>query len=612
MRGARQYTDAAEADNPERAQAASVELTSADTASRDLGPLKLLRPYVRRHWQYAALALVSLIASSAATLAVTFAARSLADVGLASHELAAVNRRFVFLGAIAVALAVATASRFYFISRLGERVTADLRIDVVGKLITLDLAWFANLRTGELLSRISTDLTMVENMVGASVAVALRNLLMALGGLIVLMVIDVRLTGAVLLLAVATIAPLIIVGRRVRSLSARAQTRFAEALGYASEHLDALETVQAFNRQGSVTSAFRQMVEGAFAASLSRIAARAGMTALVMILVAGAVGAVLWLASVAAFVNHTMTAGALLQFVLVAVLTAGAAGSLGETWGDVQKTAGALERISHILHSRPAIVAAPDRRPLPVPARGQIDFDEVFFSYPGERRLPALDGFSLHVSPGERVALVGPSGAGKTTVFRLALRFYDPQAGRVRLDGVDLRAADPAEVRARMALVSQDPALFTGSARDNLSFGSDAADAEKLLAAAEAARAMEFLRSFPRGLDAPLGERARALSGGQRQRLAIARALVRDAPVLLLDEATSALDAESEDLVQRALAKAMAGRTTVVIAHRLATALKADRIVVMDEGRVVEEGTHADLVSRGGLYARLAALQLQP
>ena len=333
------------------------------------------------------------------------------------------------------------------------------------------------------------------------------------------------------------------------------------------------------------------------------------MTALVMMLVAGGVGVVLWRASLAAFVDHTMTAGALLQFVFLSVLAAGAVGSLGETWGDVQKTAGAMERIGDLLAARPAIAAPPRPVPLPKPARGEIAFDGVVFAYPGRPDLPALNGFDLTVKPGERVALVGPSGAGKSTVFRLLLRFYDPQAGAVRIDGVDLREADPAQVRARMALVAQDAPLFSGSALENLGFGGGEASREALIAAARAAQADAFLAALPQGFDTPLGERAKTLSGGQRQRLAIARALVRGAPILLLDEATSALDAENERLVQQALHEAMTGRTTLVIAHRLATVLKADRIVVMDAGRVVETGTHTELSAKGGLYARLADLQ---
>jgi ATP-binding cassette subfamily B protein len=391
----------------------------------------------------------------------------------------------------------------------------------------------------------------------------------------------------------------------------RAQAAFADAVGYAGETLDGLDTVQAFGREAGASAKFSAGVEAAFRASVARITARAVMTALVMLLLFGGIGFLLWRSAIAAFVAQppTMTGGALIQFVFLAVLVGGSVGALGETWGDVQKTSGAMERIAEILQARPSIAPPAQPRALPTPARGEVAFEGVTFAYPGRPDLPALSDFSLAVRPGERVALVGPSGAGKSTVFRLLLRFYDPQAGRISLDGVGLTEADPAEVRARIALVSQEAPLFSGSAFDNLRFGREDATDDELIAAARAAEAEGFVAALPRGFDTPLGERAKTLSGGQRQRLAIARALVRGAPVLLLDEATSALDAESERLVQRALADAMVGRTTLVIAHRLATVLAADRIVVMEAGRVVDEGTHAELIARGGLYARLAELQ---
>jgi ATP-binding cassette subfamily B protein len=475
--------------------------------------------------------------------------------------------------------------------------------------MTLDQAYFLKVRTGEVLSRLTADLAIVEGMVGATVSVSLRNALTVVGALAVMIVVSPALTGFVVLVASLIMVPLFVVGRQVRQLSVRAQARLADAVGYAGETLDALDTVQAFGREASVTERFRAAVEAAYRVSVARIASRAGMTVLVMALVAGGVGLVLWRASLAAFVDHTMTPGVLLQFVLLSVLAAGSTGSLGEAWGDVQKTSGAMARIAEILDARPAIAIPASPRPLPVPPLGAVAFENVTFAYPGRSDLPALRGFDLAVRPGERVALVGPSGAGKSTVLRLLLRFYDPQGGVVRLDGVDIRQADPVEVRARMALVAQDAPLFSGSALENLRFSREEASAEDLIAAARAAEAEAFLAALPDGFETPLGERAKTLSGGQRQRLAIARALVRNAPILLLDEATSALDAESERLVQRALHDAMAGRTTLVIAHRLATVLRADRIVVMEEGRVVETGAHAELAARGGLYAKLAKLQ---
>ena len=449
-------------------------------------------------------------------------------------------------------------------------------------------------------------------MVGSSISVALRNALTFVGGFIWLIWLSPGLTGLVVLVGALVLIPLFAVGRLVRRLAASAQERFADAVGYAGETLDGLDTVQAFGREASASARFSAAVELAFRTSReARITARATMTALVMLLLFGGIGFVLWRAAIATFVAHTpgMTGGILIQFVFLAVLVGGSVGALGETWGDVQKTSGAMERIAEILKARPSIAPPASPRHLPAPPRGEVALEGVTFTYPGRPDLPALRDFSLAVRPGERVALVGPSGAGKSTVFKLLLRFYDPQTGQVRIDGVDLRDVDPAEARARIALVSQEAPLFSGSAFEALRFGREDATPEELIAAARAAEAEAFIRALPQGFDTPLGERAKTLSGGQRQRLAIARALVRGAPILLLDEATSALDAENERLVQAALADAMKGRTTLVIAHRLATVLAADRIVVMDGGAVVDSGPHAELIARGGLYARLAELQ---
>jgi ATP-binding cassette subfamily B protein len=578
---------------------------------RNLRPLGRLAPYLRRHAGDAGASGLFLLLSTGATLGLTQALRLMADRGIGGRTAATVDRYFLLAAVVAAVLALATAGRFFFITRLGERVVADLRRDLYRHVLGLDQAFFLEVRTGEVLSRLTTDLTIVENMVGSSVSVALRNALTFAGGFVWLMVLSPGFTGLVLLIGVAVILPLFAVGRTVRRLSASAQERFAEAVAYAGETLDGLDTVQAFGREASAAARFAAAVEAAFRASVARITARAAMTALVMLLLSIGVGFVLWRAVLASFVYHdpSITPGVLIQFVVLAILVGGSAGSLGESFGDVQKTAGAMERISEILDAAPAIAAPTQPRPLPVPPRGEIAFEDVRFAYPGRPDLPALAGFSLAVKPGERVALVGPSGAGKSTVFRLLLRFYDPQGGVVRIDGVNLADADPGEVRARLALVAQEAPLFSGSALENLRFGREGASEGELKAAAKAAEAGAFVAALPQGFETPLGERAKTLSGGQRQRLAIARALVRGAPILLLDEATSALDAENERLVQRALADAMQGRTTLVIAHRLATVLAADRIVVMDAGRVVEEGTHADLIAAGGLYARLAELQ---
>jgi ATP-binding cassette subfamily B protein len=578
---------------------------------RDLRPLAGLAPYLRAHWKDGLASAAFLIVSSGASLVLPLILRLLIDQGVGGHTAAALNRFFGLAALDAAVLALATAGRFFFISRLGERVIADLRQALYRHVMALDQAFFLTTRTGEVMSRLTTDMTIVENMVGSSVSVALRNLITFVGAFTWLVWLSPGYTGLVILVGAVVIVPLFVVGRIVRRLSASAQARFAEAVAYAGETLDGLDTVQAFGREASAGARFAGAVEAAFRASVARITARAAMTALVMVLLFGGIGFVLWRAALDAFVAHDphMTGGVLIQFVFLAVLAGGSVGALGETWGDVQKTAGAMERIDEILAARPAIAPPAAPKPLPSPPRGEVAFDHVGFHYPGRADLPALSDFSLAVRPGERVALVGPSGAGKSTVFRLLLRFYDPQVGAVRIDGVDLKDADPAEARARIALVAQDAPLFSGSALDNLRFGREDATVDELRAAARAAEAEQFIAALPQGFDTPLGERGKTLSGGQRQRLAIARALVRGAPILLLDEATSALDAESERLVQRALADAMTGRTTLVIAHRLATVLAADRIVVMDAGRVVDEGTHTELIARGGLYARLAKLQ---
>jgi ATP-binding cassette, subfamily B, bacterial len=598
---------------PSRGAALAADMTKAEdrrARSRDLRPLGALLPFVRAHLGLALAALFFLLLSTSATLSLSVAARLVIDHGFTSETGAALN--LYFLGGLGVAavLAIASGSRFYFVARLGERVTADLRQRIYGHVLRLDQAYFLHVRTGEVLSRLTTDTGIVETMVGANSSIALRNTLTMLGAVVMMAVVSWKLALSVLVVVPAVLIPLILFGRRVRKLSTAAQDRFAEAVGYAGETLDQLDTVQAFGRERRAGAQFSEAVEVAFAASVRRLQARGGLTVAVMAFVFGSVVGVLWLGAQAVRA-HQLSGGALLQFIFLAILAAGAMNALQEVWTEVQKTAGAMQRITEILAVEPGI-APPERpRALPSPPRGEIAFEDVVFHYPARPELPALNGFSLHVAPGETVALVGPSGAGKSTVLRLLLRFYDPQGGQVRMDGVDLRDADPAEVRERLALVAQDAALFSGPVTDNIRFGRPEADLEAVRAAARAAQAERFIEALPGGFDARIGERGKTLSGGQRQRLAIARALVRDAPVLLLDEATSALDAENERLVQRALEEAMAGRTTLVIAHRLSTVLRADRIVVMEDGRVVEEGRHAELLARGGLYARLARLQFE-
>ncbi len=577
---------------------------------RDVRPLRALWPLITSHRGVAALACCFMVLSTTMTLSLTVAARLVIDHGFSRTSGASLNRYFGLLLAIAVALATFTSLRVYFVNRLGERIVADLRERLYTHVLSLDQAFFLRTRTGEVLSRMTTDIAIVEATVGVGASIALRNMLTVVGGVALLFFVSPKLALCVLLVAPAVLLPLILFGRRVRRLSANAQDRFADAVGFAGESLDQLETVQAFGREASAAARFASGVEAAFAASMGRLRARAALTLFVMLFVFLGVAAVLWLGAEAVRAG-TMSGGALLQFVILSVLAAGSVGALGEVWGEVQKAAGAMQRIEELLAARPAIAPPARPTPLPQPPRGEVAFEGVSFHYPGREDLPALHGFSLGVRPGETVALVGPSGAGKSTVLRLLLRFYDPQAGSVRIDGVDLREADPAEARARLALVAQDASLFSGSALDNIRFGREHASEAEVRAAARAAEAEAFVDALPEGFTGPLGERGRSLSGGQRQRLAIARALVRNAPILLLDEATSALDAENERLVQQALYDAMAGRTTLVIAHRLATVLRADRIVVMDAGRVVEEGRHAELVARGGLYARLAKLQFE-
>ena len=576
---------------------------------RDVRPLGRLLPYALRHKGHVGMAAVWLILSTAASLSLTASARGAIDNGFENGG-AQLNLWFLLLGANALFLGIATAVRYYFVTKTGERVIADLRKGLFGRVLTLDPSFYASMRTGEVLSRLTTDIALVETLLTTSVSFALRNFLTLVGGTILLFVVSPKLTGLVLLVVPVLLGPIFLFGRTVRKLTVASQDRFANAVGFAGESVDAIETVQAFGREASAIERFGKAVEEAFGVSLIRMKARALMTAMVIVVMFGGVTLVLWLGAQDVIAGR-MTPGALLQFVLLSVFAAGAVGALGESWGDVQKAAGAMERIDELMRSEAAIRPPVAPTVLPEPSAGEVSMSAVHFSYPGRPDLPALKGFSLTVRPGETVALVGPSGAGKSTVFRLLLRFYDPQSGMVSVDGVDVREADPVAVRGRFAWVSQEAPLFSGSASENIRFGREAASDDEVRAAAEEAQALGFVEALPEGFDTPLGERGKSLSGGQRQRMAIARALVRDAPILLLDEATSALDAENERLVQAALDQAMEGRTTIVIAHRLATVLRADRIVVMEDGQVVQEGTHRALMAQGGLYAKLAELQFR-
>lgn len=577
--------------------------------SRNIRPLSRLLPFLARHKLDAGISAIWLIGSTVASLALTATARGAIDQGFENGG-ADIDKWFLILGLNAVVLGLATALRYFYVTKTGERIIADLRQALFQRILTLDPVFFAHMRTGEVLSRLTTDIQLVDTLLTTSVSYALRNFLTLIGGVILLFFVSPKLTAFVLLIVPVLIVPLFLFGRVVRRLTVQSQDTFAGAVGFAGESVDAIETVQAFGREKSATGRFGAAVEEAFGVSLKRIRARAVMTAMIIVVMFGGVTLVLWLGA-QDVIAGTMTPGALLQFVLLSVFAAGAVGALGESWGDVQKASGAMERIDELMRATPAIAPPASPVALPQPPRGEVSMSAVDFAYPGRPDLPALKGFSLTVLPGETVALVGPSGAGKSTVFRLLLRFYDPQSGLVSVDGVDVRAADPVDVRNRFAWVSQEAPLFSGSALENIRFGREAATLDEARAVAAEAQALGFIDALPEGFDTPLGERGKSLSGGQRQRLAIARALVREAPILLLDEATSALDAENERLVQAALDQAMEARTTLVIAHRLATVLRADRIVVMDGGQVVEEGTHAELTAKGGLYARLAKLQFQ-
>jgi ATP-binding cassette subfamily B protein len=507
-------------------------------------------------------------------------------------------------------LAVATATRYYFVSWLGERTVADIRLAVHRNLLRLSPGFFEENRPAEITSRMTVDTTIIEQVVGTTVSVALRNVVMGLGCVITMFVLAPKLAGLMLLGIPLVLGPIIFLGSRVRAISTRNQDRIADVGTVTTEVLGAMKIVQAFNQQPREATRFGDAVERVFATARKRIGLRALLTALIIFLMIGAIVMVIWQGAVDV-ASGQMSGGTIAAFVLCGGLLAGAFGALSEVFGDLLRAAGASERLAELLDAQPDIIAPATPARLPEPPLGQLEFENVTFHYPTRPETSALEGFTLRVHPRERLAVVGPSGAGKTTIFQLAERFYDPQHGRVLLDGIDLRDADPADVRQRIAMVPQETVIFAASARDNLRYGNWNATEEQIWQAARDANAEEFLRALPEGLDTYMGEGGARLSGGQRQRIAIARALLRDAPLLLLDEATSALDAESERLVQDALDRLMEHRTTIVIAHRLATVRAADRIVVMDQGRIVEEGTHASLSARGGLYARLARLQFE-
>ncbi len=573
-----------------------------------LGALKTLKPYILRQRSMLALAAVAMLASALAMLATPVAVRHMIDQGFSGSDAANINQSFLMLIGLGCVLALASSARFYSVNWLGERVVADLRADLFRHLVTLGPAFYETTRSGEIMSRLTADTTQLKSASGSTMSQAARNSIMLLGAASMMLVTSPRLTAVVALAIPAIVLPLMAAGRSVQGKSRAAQDSFAEASAYAAENLAAMRTLQASTNEGHVSGRFASASETAFQAARGRLKSRAALTAATILLIVASIVGVLWFGA-SKVVAGELSGGTLGQFVLYALFAGGALAELAEVWGEVSQAAGAAERLSELLAIVPAIRTPAAPIPLPEPAVGTVRFENVQFRYPARPLTSALNGVSFDVARGETVAIVGPSGAGKSTLFSLVLRFYDPQAGRVLIDGVQVDKADPAAVRQRIAMVPQEIALFADSVAANIAYGAPSASRPEIEAAAQAAEADAFIRALPQGYDTLVGERGVMLSGGQRQRIAIARAILRNAPILLLDEATSALDAESEAAVQRALASVMRDRTTLVIAHRLATVLEADRILVMDQGRIVEEGTHAELVAKGQLYARLAELQ---
>jgi len=597
--------------DPIVAAAAAGEVVIAPSKGRaKLRPLVALWPYVRRYRGRVILALISLTVAALTTLLVPLAVRRMIDFGLSPKGIAMINSYFSVMIAVVAVLAAASASRYYLVMTIGERIVADLRRDVFAHLISLSPSFFDAARSGELISRLTADTTQIKSAVGASVSIALRNLMLFFGAAAMMVVTSAKLSGFVLLAIPLIVIPLVAFGRWVRRLSRGAQDTLADATAYASELVGAIRTVQAYTGERLANMRFGKEVEQAYEAARTSTQARAILTAIIIFIVFSSVVAILWVGS-HDVLTGAISPGRLGQFVLYTAFAAAGLGQLSEVWGEVSAASGAAERLLEILHVRPEVAAPASPRALPQPSRGDVSFENVSFAYAARSEAPAIHGVSFAVRAGEKVAIVGPSGAGKSTLFHLLLRFYDPSSGTISFDGVPVKQADPQAVRSHIALVPQESVVFAASARENIRFGRpDATDAE-VERAADLAHATEFIRNLPEGFETPLGERGVTLSGGQRQRIAIARAILRDAPLLLLDEATSSLDAESETLVQTALEELMRHRTTLVIAHRLATVLSCDRILVLDQGRIVEQGTHASLVAAGGLYARLARLQFE-
>jgi len=573
-----------------------------------LRPLAKLVPYMLLHKGMVGLALAALIVSAGAMLALPLGVRRMIDFGFSNENPDLIDQYFAMMLIIGVVLAISSSTRFYAVNWLGERVVANLRRDVFAHLARLSPAFYAVNRSGEVMSRLTADTTQIKSAAGSTASQALRNLVMLFGSITMMFVTSVELSALVVVVIPVVVLPLIAYGRVVRRLSRKAQDTLAEASAYAGENLAAIQTLQAFTHESSVIARFAREVEKAFEAARARMLARAGLTGIVIFLVFASVVCILWYGA-QGVLSGDMTEGRLGQFVLYSVFAAGALGELSEVWGEVQQASGAAERLAELLQEEPGIASPAHPKPLPDPPRGDISFRNVTFAYPSRSESPALANVSFDVAPGESVAIVGPSGAGKSTIFNLLLRFYDPIKGKVLVDGVAANAADVRALRGRMALVPQDMALFADTVMENIRYGAPGASEDEIRAAAKLAYADKFITALPLGYETYLGERGVTLSGGQRQRIAIARSILRDAPILLLDEATSALDAESEREVQKALERVMEGRTTLVIAHRLATVRRADRILVLNEGRIVEEGSHSALLKKRGVYARLAELQ---
>lgn len=580
---------------------------SKKPAAKKIGNLRMVWDRAVKYPRQIAFAATALIVAALATLAIPWRFKTIIDEGFSANGSDIAPHFQLMLGVVAI-LAIATAFRFYFVSWIGERVVADIRLAVQRNLLRLSPGFFEENRPSEIASRMTSDTAIIEQVVGTTVSVALRNIIIGIGGIAILFVLAPKLTAGLLIGIPVVILPIVFIGRKLTNVSRFSQDRVADVGAMVSETLGAMKIVQAFGQENREHTRFEGAVEKTFDTAKQRIRLRAALTAVVIALIFTGLTLLMWRGAIGV-VDGTISGGTIAAFVLIGGLVAGSFGALTEVYGDLLRAAGAAGRLAELLSEEPGIAAPASPIALPEPPRGQISFDNVTFSYPTRPDTAALKNFSLKVSPGETVAVVGPSGAGKSTLFQLAQRFYDPEGGSVRIDGVALPSADPADIRERMALVPQDTVLFAASARDNLRYGKWDASDDEIWAAARAANADKFLMELPEGLDSFMGEAGTRLSGGQRQRVAIARALLRQSPILLLDEATSALDAESEKLVQDALDRLMQDRTTIVIAHRLATIRSADRIIVMDEGHIVEQGDHANLISQNGLYAKLAELQ---